>query len=70
MHDNVQEWNLNEFGNPQNIGDIGDEPRVLRGGSWGNSPDDARASVRNWNDPNDRYIVIGFRVLCWSPVGR
>ncbi|MBK8538762.1 MAG: SUMF1/EgtB/PvdO family nonheme iron enzyme [Ardenticatenia bacterium] len=40
-----------------------DRPRVLRGGSWNNNPDNARASYRNNNHPNNRNRNIGFRVV-------
>jgi len=36
--------------------------RLLRGGSWLNDPEDARAAIRNWVDVSDRFIIIGFRV--------
>ena len=35
--------------------------RVLRGGSWGSSAEIARTSLRNRDDPDDRYIYIGCR---------
>jgi len=38
--------------------------RVLRGGGWGYSVEDARSAIRGgWYGPNDRYFSIGFRVL-------
>jgi len=37
---------------------------VLRGGSWINNPDNARAAIRNRNDPDNRNNNIGFRVVC------
>ncbi|MCP4468086.1 MAG: SUMF1/EgtB/PvdO family nonheme iron enzyme [Halieaceae bacterium] len=48
------------------VGCTGDEPRVLRGGSWNNNPDNARASNRNRNNPDNRNNNIGFRVVCSS----
>ncbi|MDZ4768730.1 MAG: SUMF1/EgtB/PvdO family nonheme iron enzyme [Chloroflexota bacterium] len=36
---------------------------VLRGGSWNNNQDNARASFRNRNNPNNRNNNIGFRVV-------
>ncbi|MCG6868365.1 MAG: SUMF1/EgtB/PvdO family nonheme iron enzyme [Gammaproteobacteria bacterium] len=36
---------------------------VLRGGSWINNPDNARAAIRNRNNPDNRNNNIGFRVL-------
>jgi hypothetical protein len=42
---------------------------VLRGGSWNNNQDNARATYRNDNDPDDRNNNIGFRVVCVSHIG-
>ena len=36
---------------------------VLRGGSWINNPDNARASNRNRNRPDNRNHNNGFRVV-------
>ena len=38
--------------------------RVVRGGSWINNQDNARASYRNNNSPDNRNNNIGFRVCC------
>ncbi|MCP4467935.1 MAG: SUMF1/EgtB/PvdO family nonheme iron enzyme [Halieaceae bacterium] len=67
---NVWEWCLNKYENPENEALDGDEPRVLRGGSWLNDPDFARASLRYGYDPDDRLDGIGFRVVCSSPITR
>lgn len=40
-----------------------DQSGVLRGGSWNNNPDNARASNRNRNHPDERNNNIGFRVV-------
>jgi hypothetical protein len=37
--------------------------RVVRGGSWNNNHQNARAASRNNNDPNNRNDNIGFRVV-------
>jgi hypothetical protein len=42
--------------------------RVLRGGSWINNNDNARASYRNNNAPDNRNNNIGFRVCCVSHI--
>lgn len=43
-----------------------DGRRVVRGGSWNNDQDNARATYRNHNDPGNRNNDIGFRVVCSS----
>ena len=42
--------------------------RVVRGGSWSNSPGNLRAASRDWSAPGDRYCSLGFRVVscCFS----
>ncbi|MFN0299327.1 MAG: formylglycine-generating enzyme family protein [Burkholderiales bacterium] len=42
--------------------------RVVRGGSWVNLRDDARAACRNDVGPGDRGDLIGFRLLSVSPI--
>jgi hypothetical protein len=42
--------------------------RVVRGGSWINNQDNARASYRNNNSPDNRNNNIGFRVSCASHI--
>jgi hypothetical protein len=44
-------------------GDL-DRIRVVRGGSWNNNQDNARAANRNWN--NNHNNNLGFRVVCAS----
>jgi formylglycine-generating enzyme required for sulfatase activity len=39
------------------------EKRLLRGGSWNNSPADLRAAVRYKSDPGLRFSSFGFRVV-------
>ncbi len=41
--------------------------RVLRGGSWGYSPDLLRSANRNGGNPDFRGDFIGFRVVCCPP---
>jgi len=36
--------------------------RVVRGGSWGDVPDDLRSANRSWSGSDVRFIVLGFRV--------
>lgn len=37
--------------------------RVRRGGSWHSWPLYSRVSFRNWNTPETRYVLVGFRLL-------
>ncbi len=46
------------------VGQLVNEPRGLRGGSWNNNQDNARAAFRNDNDPDNRNNNIGLRVVC------
>jgi len=48
------------------VGLPGTNRRVVRGGSWNNPQDNARAAYRNHNDPDNRNNDIGFRVVCSS----
>jgi formylglycine-generating enzyme required for sulfatase activity len=71
QHGNVWEWcgdNLHEnYEGAPTDGSVwkgGNESRrVLRGGSWGNYPVDARAASRNGSIPDDRNVSFGFRVV-------
>jgi|CXWL01.1.fsa_nt_gi formylglycine-generating enzyme required for sulfatase activity len=75
MSGNVWEWtcsNYEDIASESNAqlcpGKISDEARVLRGGSWDDSPDFVRSSARNDGLPGSRGGSIGFRVLCSSPI--
>jgi formylglycine-generating enzyme required for sulfatase activity len=37
--------------------------RVRRGGSWHTWPFYMRSSFRNYNTPQTRYVLVGFRVV-------
>lgn len=41
--------------------------RVLRGGSWNNSPQDVRAAIRSSDKPALRFSIFGFRVVRVNP---
>ncbi len=41
--------------------------RVIRGGSWNNSPSNLRSAYRNGSIPSYRYYNVGFRVLAVRP---
>jgi formylglycine-generating enzyme required for sulfatase activity len=75
MHGNLWEWCLDEWSdNYQNAptdgsakGDITSKDKskkhVLRGGSWGNLPDDCRAAVRSRGNSDSQNFNRGFRVV-------
>jgi hypothetical protein len=41
---------------------------VVRGGAWNNNQDNARATFRNHNDPNNRNNEIGVRLVCLAHI--
>ncbi|MDM8547853.1 SUMF1/EgtB/PvdO family nonheme iron enzyme [Candidatus Venteria ishoeyi] len=65
---NVWEWAADRFGDYSS--DAQTNPggpdkgsiRVIRGGSWGNTPRFVRSAYRNVNDPSFRSIFVGFRL--------
>ena len=61
---NIWEWCRTEYWSPQNTGEGGMEPRVVRGGSWASQPGKARADGRSYNLPNTRSAYVGLRVHC------
>jgi formylglycine-generating enzyme required for sulfatase activity len=72
LHDmlgNLQEWTCSGYA--ENYGSEektclskkdAKSPRVLRGGSWGLNPRDARAAFRNRDRPENRNDGVGFRL--------
>jgi len=75
MHGNVWEWVQDSYhgnytGAPTNgeawEGDDDFSRRVVRGGSWGNSPDVLRSAVRGYYSPDVRNFYVGFRIVCSS----
>ena len=75
MHGNVWEWCNDHWHESYNFapGDdqpwlipaaTADEPRLLRGGSWGDLPGDCRSAYRYHFRPVNACYLVGFRVVC------
>jgi formylglycine-generating enzyme required for sulfatase activity len=70
MHGNVREWVADIYqGAPtdgtvwiDNEGENSSRDRVIRGGSWVNSPRNLRSAYRDRDGPVDRGSSLGFRV--------
>ena len=65
---NAWDWCPNEHGRPERTAAGGSESRVVRGGSWDDDRDGARAAYRLNLAPAARFGGIGFRVLLSSPI--
>ncbi len=66
----VWEWCLNLYGDPGMVAaDASGALRALRGGSWIDSSDGARADDRDRDRPYGRSSRGGFRVLSSVPIG-
>ncbi len=65
---NAWDWCLNEHDRPERTAPGGSESRVVRGGSWHDLLDFARAAYRNNNAPDNRNDNLGFRVLSSSHI--
>jgi formylglycine-generating enzyme required for sulfatase activity/energy-coupling factor transporter ATP-binding protein EcfA2 len=68
MSGNVWEWCLNDYDKPETIDISSDGRRVVRGGSWDYSRDLACAAYRFHYTPDFRNYLLGFRVVCSSPI--
>ena len=61
---NVWEWCRNKYKDPVDAAvDVSGAPRTLRGGSWPDGRDFARAACRNSYHPDRRYSYVGLRVV-------
>jgi formylglycine-generating enzyme required for sulfatase activity len=78
MAGTVWEWCLDPFEIPEATGrswlrrlvsrqPVQDDRRVLRGGSWYANQVIARAANRSRDNPINRNVNVGFRVVCSSP---
>ncbi len=77
MHGNVWEWcqdnwHENYQGAPNDgtawlVDDNENNYRLLRGGSWDYNPRNCRCAFRGRYERDDRYSIIGFRVVFVSP---
>jgi formylglycine-generating enzyme required for sulfatase activity len=74
MHGNVWEWCLDDWHDSyKGVPTDGSAwlksggSKLRRGGSWGDYPLNCRAADRLCDRPDDRGLVIGFRVVCVSP---
>jgi hypothetical protein len=65
MSGNVWEWCLNEYDNPGQIETTGNARRVLRGGSWSDADNNARAGYRDDAATGILSTVSGTSVSGW-----
>jgi len=67
MSGNVQEWCYDWYGTVDNEtpvdGSTSGSDRFVRGGSWYFIASGASVSFRDYGDPYNRYVILGFRVV-------
>jgi len=72
MLGNAWEWTCSNwresFDGSEQQCSVGNQARVVRGGSWSYHPVLVRASSRFDSRPDHRSTYVGFRVLCSSPI--
>jgi formylglycine-generating enzyme required for sulfatase activity len=65
---NIWEWCRNKYEEPDDVAvDGSGAPRVVRGGSWVNGLNLARAAYRSSGHPDDRDHSVGCRVVRRPP---
>jgi formylglycine-generating enzyme required for sulfatase activity len=76
MHGNVWEWCQDDYSDNYNVTPVDGSAwkseenssiKILRGGSWLDSPRDCRSAIRDVSIPGIRGYDVGFRVVCEMP---
>ncbi|MDX2161397.1 MAG: SUMF1/EgtB/PvdO family nonheme iron enzyme [bacterium] len=65
---NLFEWCLNDYEKPETLSISRTEYKVLRGGSFNSSQNDAASSSRNLNHPFNRNFNYGLRLVVSAPM--
>lgn len=75
MHGNVWEWCTDQWHDTYEAAPVDGSnwstddasKRVIRGGSWNDSPAQCRSAARYFNKADVSYARIGFRICCVTP---